>query len=90
MSYNEVLMATIDIKQDIQEALEPLHKKIDLLQAGIIRQEYLTITELSDYIKMSTAVIRERLAKREIPGASKVTGKWIFKKSIIDRWIEKG
>jgi excisionase family DNA binding protein len=82
-------MATIDISQDIQKALEPLHKKIDLLQAGIIRQTYLTLEELSEYIKMPKATIYAYLRKREIRGAAKLGKEWRFKKSEIDAWFEK-
>ena len=71
--------------QDIQKALEPLKRQLDNISAGVINQQYLTVEELSEYIKTPKSTIYQKI--HDIPGGKKVLGKWLFKRSLIDRWL---
>lgn len=73
--------------QDIQKALEPLKRQLDNISAGVISQQNLTVDELSEYIKTPKSTIYQKI--NEIPGGKKVFGKWLFKRSIIDRWLSE-
>ncbi|MGH6945989.1 MAG: substrate-binding domain-containing protein [Kiloniellales bacterium] len=47
---------------------------------------YLTTHELADYLRIKERRIYELLRQRAIP-ATRVTGKWLFPKAEIDRWL---
>lgn len=47
---------------------------------------YLTTRELADYLRIKERRIYELLRQRAIP-ATRVTGKWLFPKAEIDRWL---
>jgi excisionase family DNA binding protein len=49
--------------------------------------EYLTIFELSKYIKRSAGAIRNLVLRRKIP-YRKVGGRLLFDKDEIDKWIK--
>ena len=50
--------------------------------------DILTVKELSEYLKLNEKTTYRLAAKGEIPGF-KVGGSWRFRKSEIDKWIEK-
>ena len=50
-------------------------------------EQYLTVTELSEYIKRSKPAIRMLVLRRAIP-YKKPSGRLLFNKTEIDRWIE--
>jgi len=51
-------------------------------------EELLTLEEVAKYLKISKHTLYKMLEKRKIP-AFKVANQWRFKKSDIDRWLEK-
>lgn len=46
---------------------------------------FLTVKEVSAYLRLSDATIYRLAKDGELP-AAKVGGKWLFKKSFIDEW----
>jgi len=50
--------------------------------------EILTTETLAKYLHMNPQVIARMARERKIPGY-KLGKKWLFKKSIIDEWLEK-
>jgi len=50
--------------------------------------EILTTETLAKYLHMNPQVIARMARERRIPGY-KLRKKWLFKKSIIDEWLEK-
>jgi len=51
-------------------------------------EELLTLEEVAKYLKISKYTLYKMLEKRKIP-AFKVANQWRFKKSDIDKWLEK-
>jgi len=49
--------------------------------------EYLTTAELCDYLRLKERTIYDLVARRAIP-CSRATGKLIFPRRLIDRWVE--
>ena len=49
--------------------------------------ELLTVDELANFLKLKPRTLYPKLQRGELP-AIKVFGRWRFKKSDIDRWIE--
>jgi excisionase family DNA binding protein len=56
--------------------------------AGMADDEILTIHELSDYLKLNEKTAYRLVAKGDIPGF-KVGGSWRFRKSEIQKWIDR-
>ena len=50
--------------------------------------EIMTIKEVARYLKMTEKTIYSLAQRGKIP-AVKIGGAWRFKKSLIDKWIEK-
>lgn len=50
---------------------------------------YLTTEEAAAYLRLKERKLYELLAEGQIP-ATKVTGKWLFARSALDRWLEAG
>ena len=50
--------------------------------------EIMTTEDLAKYLHMNRQVVARMARERKIPGY-KLGKKWIFKKSIIDRWLEE-
>lgn len=50
---------------------------------------YLTTVEAADYLHLKERKLYELVATGDIP-CSKVTGKWLFPRAALDRWIEAG
>lgn len=51
------------------------------------KEQYLTITELSEYVKRSKPAIRMLVLRRALP-FRKVAGRLLFSKEEIDQWIQ--
>lgn len=49
--------------------------------------EYLTTTEVCDYLRLKQRTIYELVARKAIP-CSRATGKLLFPRFLIDRWVE--
>ncbi len=56
------------------------------LSAG---QELLTTAEAADYLRLKERKLYELVAERQIP-CTKVTGKWLFPRADLDRWLLAG
>jgi putative molybdopterin biosynthesis protein len=50
---------------------------------------YLNTEEAASYLGISERKLYELVANGAVP-CSKVTGKWLFPRAAIDRWIEAG
>ncbi|NOJ40215.1 helix-turn-helix transcriptional regulator [Bradyrhizobium australiense] len=51
--------------------------------------ELLTTDEAADYLRLSERKLYELVANREVP-CSKVTGRWLFPRTALDRWVSAG
>jgi excisionase family DNA binding protein len=49
-------------------------------------KEMLNTSEVAEYLRITDAQVYKLLKQRRIPG-SRITGKWLFFKSVIDEWI---
>jgi putative molybdopterin biosynthesis protein len=57
------------------------------MQANAGARDYLTTSEVADYLRLKERTVYELVARRQIPCA-RVTGKLIFPKRLVDRWVE--
>jgi excisionase family DNA binding protein len=55
-------------------------------EAGL---ELLTTTEAADYLRIKERKLYELVAERQVP-CTKVTGKWLFPRADLDRWLLAG
>jgi excisionase family DNA binding protein len=53
----------------------------------MIAQEYMTTAELCDYLRVKERTVYDLVARRVIP-CSRATGKLLFPRRLIDRWVE--
>ena len=51
--------------------------------------ELLTTDEAAEYLRLSERKLYELVATREVP-CSKVTGRWLFPRAALDRWVFAG
>lgn len=51
--------------------------------------ELLTTDEAAEYLRLSERKLYELVANREVP-CSKVTGRWLFPRAALDRWVLAG
>jgi len=51
--------------------------------------ELLTTSEAADYVRIKERKLYELIAERQIP-CTKVTGKWLFPRADLDRWLLAG
>jgi excisionase family DNA binding protein len=51
--------------------------------------ELLTTEEAADYLRLSERKLYDLVAKEAVP-CSKVTGRWLFPKAALDRWVAAG
>src|SRR5690349_23636795 len=51
--------------------------------------ELLTTDEAAEYLRLSERKLYELVATREVP-CSKVTGRWLFPRTALDRWVSAG
>ncbi len=49
---------------------------------------HLTLKDVAQYLEVEARVVEEWARERKIP-AQQENGEWIFKKSVIDRWIQQ-
>lgn len=65
-----------------------MKKKADTTsdQRESVFPEMMSTTEVADYLRVSERTIYDLLRDRKIP-SSRVTGKWLFPKKLIDRWV---
>ena len=49
--------------------------------------EIMTTKDLAKYLHMNRQIVARMAREKKIPGY-KLGKKWLFKKSIIDRWLE--
>ena len=52
-------------------------------------REYLTTGEAADYLRLGERKLYELVADGRIP-CTKATGKWLFPKAALDRWLAVG
>ena len=52
-------------------------------------RELLTTEEAADYLRLSERKLYELVADRAVP-CSKVTGRWLFSRAALDRWVSAG
>ncbi|WP_246174921.1 helix-turn-helix transcriptional regulator [Bradyrhizobium paxllaeri] len=52
-------------------------------------RELLTTDEAADYLRVSERKLYELVADRAVP-CSKVTGRWLFSRAALDRWVSAG
>lgn len=55
-------------------------------RSGVAAPEFMTTKEVAAYLRIKERRIYELLKKKEIP-CTKVTGKWLFPKALIDLWL---
>jgi excisionase family DNA binding protein len=53
-----------------------------------MEEQWLTVKDLAEYLKVSTDLIY-RLAQRGIIPASKVANRWRFRKDKVDLWMDR-
>ena len=51
--------------------------------------EFLTTSEAADYLRLKERKLYELVAERRVP-CTKVTGKWLFPRADLDRWLLAG
>ena len=51
--------------------------------------ELLTTDEAAEYLRLSERKLYELVADRAVP-CSKVTGRWLFSRAALDRWVSAG
>lgn len=51
--------------------------------------ELLTTDEAAEYLRLSERKLYELVASRKVP-CSKVTGRWLFPRTALDRWVSAG
>lgn len=54
--------------------------------APAVAPDMMSTTEVADYLRVSERTIYDLLKEKKIP-SSRVTGKWLFPKKLIDRWV---
>jgi excisionase family DNA binding protein len=57
--------------------------------AGIFMPELLTTDEAAAYLRLSERKLYELVANGAVP-CTKITGKWLFPKAALDRWLASG
>ncbi len=56
------------------------------LPGGEILQELMTVQEVAEYLRIKERKVYDLLAQKRIP-CTRVTGKWLFPRLQIDRWL---
>jgi len=52
-------------------------------------RDYLVTAEVCDYLRLKERTVHDLVARRAIP-CSRVSGKLLFPRRLIDRWVESG
>ena len=63
-----------------------LLNEIKTLILDKVNERWLTLKEVSDYASVSESTIRRAIVKGNLK-SSKVTGRLLFKKSNVDKWL---
>jgi putative molybdopterin biosynthesis protein len=53
---------------------------------AVVVPEMMSTVEVADYLRVSERTIYDLLKEKRIP-STRVTGKWLFPKKLIDRWV---
>lgn len=61
---------------------------IPWLKEEDLEKEVMTAAELADYLSFSKNWVYRKAEAGEIPGV-KLGNRWRFKKTVIDKWLEK-
>ena len=56
---------------------------------SVLMPELLTTDEAANYLRLSERKLYELVANRAVP-CSKVTGRWLFPRAALDRWVTAG
>ncbi len=51
-------------------------------------KEVMTVKQVAQYLQMDDHTVYKLARSSEIP-SMKISGQWRFKKSVIDKWLEK-
>jgi len=51
-------------------------------------KDWMSTKELASYLKVNEKLVYELIEKRGLPGTI-ITGKWLFKKDLVDLWLEQ-
>ena len=69
--------------------LEKLDNILRILQNKIPKDNYMDIKQVAEYSSMSRSSIRRACAESRLKHSSQ-HGKFLFKKSDVERWIKNG
>ena len=58
-----------------------------MMRVSTMNDRWMTLQEVADYLQLSRDLIYRLAQKGKIP-ASKVGGRWRFKREKIDQWME--
>jgi putative molybdopterin biosynthesis protein len=59
---------------------------MNIVEKLVARSEMMNTTEVADYLRVGERTIYDLVKDKKIP-CSRVTGKWLFPKKLIDRWV---
>ncbi len=54
--------------------------------ADLHTRQFMSVKEIADYLHLNTKKVYALVSEGKIPG-TKVTGKWLFPRKLVDRWI---
>lgn len=54
------------------------------------RGDWMTISELADYLEVDKVKVNEWANSRKLPGTKEEGGEWVFEKTKVDQWIAEG
>ena len=49
--------------------------------------EYLTTREVAKYLRLNEKKVYDLVARKQLP-AARISGKWLFPRHLVDRWVE--
>lgn len=80
------------VRQDLTGRMRPWYSLGNITgsskeEAGL-EKEVMTAEELAEYLSFSKNWVYRKAEAGELPGV-KLGNRWRFKKSVIDRWLEK-
>jgi excisionase family DNA binding protein len=53
-------------------------------------KEFLSTTELAEYLNRSRKFVEKQIAERRLPGMIRMGGRWSFSRKEIDRALNRG
>jgi len=54
---------------------------------GLLNRPFLDTREIAQYLGINEKQVYTLIHDRDLP-ATKITGKWLFPRHLVDRWIE--